>query len=240
MTRPRMLNQVNRITQAHRTIPIACAPGVVALGVILAVCVAALSIPALAQSQQSGQQTGQQPGSQQPGSQPPALKPPPTSPNIPAVRPASARKIPQPRPHKKEHPTTRAITSACTQKSSSSPSPSRTRDGRLIGDLRRDEFRVFCKTASSRRLYGFLPIRTRFLPSSLIDDDLGRNNPPRCRRACRDRRRIRAGRRSRHRHLRQFPKTVSDFSFNNDLLFTTSSASTSARIFRALDSAEVR
>ena len=222
-----MLNQGNRITRAHRTIPIACALVVVALGVIIAVCVAALSIPALAQSQQSGQQTGQQPASQQPGSQPPALKPPPTSPNTPPGQPAPNQQPGQ----RAQNPAATA-----TQKGTSDdtrnyirvhteivivPVTVKTRDGRLIGDLRRDEFRLL-QDGIEQKIIRFSADPYPLSAVVVIDNDLGQKQSAQVQKSLVA---IAAGFGPADEvaivTYSEFPKTVSDFSFNNDQLFTT-------------------
>ena len=125
----------------------------------------ALGISARAQSQQQG--------GQQQAPPPPSLQPPAASPSAP---PSQAPQNQQPGQRAQNS------TSTASQHGKSGDNDTRVyfrthteivivpvtvknRDGQLIGDLRRDEFRVL-QDGIEQKIIRLLPIRIRFLPSS--------------------------------------------------------------------------
>jgi VWFA-related protein len=186
------------------------------LGLLLA-----LAIPARAQSQQQG--------GQQQAPPPPSLQPPAASPTAP---PSQA---PQ-----NQQPGQRAQSPASTASQQGKSGDSDTRayirtrtdivvvpvtvknhDGQLIGDLRRDEFRIL-QDGIEQKIIRFSSDPFPLSAVVVIDNNLSQKQSAQVQKSLVA---IAAGFGPADEvalvTYDQFPKTVSDFSFNNDQLFTT-------------------
>ncbi len=183
-----------------------------ALGIL---CV--LSFPASARPQQ---------GSHQQSSQPPSLKPPATEPS-PAPNPAPQNQQPGQRA---QNPTT--ATQHGTSDQTKTPIRIRTdavvvpvtvknRDGQLVGDLRRDEFRLL-QDGIEQKIIQFSSDPYPLSAVVVIDNNLSSKQSAQVQKSLIA---IAAGFGPADEvavvTYDQFPKTVADFSFNNDQLFTT-------------------
>jgi len=186
------------------------------LGLLLA-----LAIPARAQSQQQG--------GQQQAPPPPSLQPPAASP------PAPPSQAPQ-----NQQPGQRAQNPASTASQQGKSGDSDTRayirtrtdivvvpvtvknhDGQLIGDLRRDEFRIL-QDGIEQKIIRFSSDPFPLSAVVVIDNNLSQKQSAQVQKSLVA---IAAGFGPADEvalvTYDQFPKTVSDFSFNNDQLFTT-------------------
>jgi VWFA-related protein len=184
------------------------------LGLLLA-----LGIPTRSQSQQQG-------GQQQP---PPSLQPPAASPTAPPSQPSQ-----------NQQPGQRAQNPASTasQKGKSGDNDTRSyirvhteavivpvtvknRDGQLVGDLRRDEFRIL-QDGIEQKIIRFTSDPYPLSSVVVIDNNLSQKQSAQVQKSLIA---IAAGFGPADEvavvTYDQFPKTVSDFSFNNDQLFTT-------------------
>jgi VWFA-related protein len=169
----------------------------------------------------------QQQGSQQQGSQPPTLKPPATAP-------------PQGQTPQNQQPGQRAQNppSTSSQRGTSGDSDTRSyirvhteavvvpvtvknRDGQLVGDLRRDEFRIL-QDGIEQKIIRFSSDPYPLSAVVAIDNNLSQKQSVQVQKSLIA---IAAGFGPADEvavlTYDQFPKTVSDFSFNNDQLFTT-------------------
>jgi VWFA-related protein len=188
-----------------------------ALGIL---CV--LSIPALARPQQ---------GSQQQGSQPPSLKPPATEPAA-APNPAPQNQQPGQRAPNPSTPNPSTASQHGTSDQTKTPIRIRTdavvvpvtvknRDGQLIGDLRRDEFRLL-QDGIEQKIIQFSSDPYPLSAVVVIDNNLSQKQSAQVQKSLIA---IAAGFGPADEvavvTYDQFPKTVADFSFNNDQLFTT-------------------
>lgn len=184
----------------------------------------ALGISARAQSQQQSQQQG---GQQQ--APPPSLQ-----------RPAASPTNPPSQPPQNQQPGQRAQnpTSTASQQGKSGDSDTRSyirvhteavvvpvtvknRDGQLVGDLRRDEFRVL-QDGIEQKIIRFTSDPYPLSSVVVIDNNLSQKQSAQVQKSLIA---IAAGFGPADEvavvTYDQFPKTVSDFSFNNDQLFTT-------------------
>jgi VWFA-related protein len=177
-----------------------------------------LSVPAFAWPQQ---------GSQQQGSQPPSLKPPATEPST-APHPAPQNQQPGQRsqnpPTASQHgtsddtkkPILRVRTDAVYV-----PVTVKNRDGQLVGDLRRDEFRLL-QDGIEQKIIQFSSDPYPLSAVVVIDNNLSTKQSAQVQKSLVA---IAAGFGPADEvavvTYDQFPKTVSDFSFSNDQLFTT-------------------
>jgi len=185
------------------------------LGLLLA-----LAIPARAQSQQQG--------GQQQAPPPPSLQPPAASPTAPPSHPQN------------QQPGQRAQNPASTASQQGKSGDSDTRayirtrtdivvvpvtvknhDGQLIGDLRRDEFRIL-QDGIEQKIIRFSSDPFPLSAVVVIDNNLSQKQSAQVQKSLVA---IAAGFGPADEvalvTYDQFPKTVSDFSFNNDQLFTT-------------------
>ena len=186
------------------------------LGILLA-----LAIPARAQSQQQG--------GQQQAPPPPSLQPPAAAPTVP---PSEAPQNQQPG-QRAQNP---ASTASQHGKSGDSdtrvyfrthteivivPVTVKNRDGRLIGDLRSDEFRVL-QDGIEQKIIRFTSDPYPLSSVVVIDNNLSQKQSAQVQKSLIA---IAAGFGPGDEvavvTYDQFPKTVSDFSFNNDQLFST-------------------
>jgi VWFA-related protein len=185
-----------------------------ALGILFVI-----SIPALARPQQQG--------SQQQGSQPPALKPP-------AVAPGTAQQLPQNQQPGQKAPNappvaqqgksggndTRAYIISRTD-AVLVPVTVKNRDGQLVGDLRSDEFRIL-QDGVEQKIIRFSSDPYPLSAVVVIDNNLSQKQSAQVQKSLVA---IAAGFGPADEvalvTYDQFPKTVADFSFNNDQLFTT-------------------
>ena len=181
----------------------------------------ALAIPARAQSQQQG--------GQQQAPPPPSLQPPAASPTVP---PSEAPQNQQPG-QRAQNP---ASTASQHGKSGDSdtrvyfrthteivivPVTVKNRDGQLIGDLRGDEFRVL-QDGIEQKIIRFTSDPYPLSSVVVIDNNLSQKQSAQVQKSLIA---IAAGFGPGDEvavvTYDQFPKTVSDFSFNNDQLFST-------------------
>jgi VWFA-related protein len=186
------------------------------LGILLA-----LAIPASAQSQQQG--------GQQQAPPPPSLQPPAAAPTVP---PSEAPQNQQPG-QRAQNP---ASTASQHGKSGDSdtrvyfrthteivivPVTVKNRDGQLIGDLRSDEFRVL-QDGIEQKIIRFTSDPYPLSSVVVIDNNLSQKQSAQVQKSLIA---IAAGFGPGDEvavvTYDQFPKTVSDFSFNNDQLFST-------------------
>ena len=186
------------------------------LGILLA-----LAIPARAQSQQQG--------GQQQAPPPPSLQPPAAAPTVP---PSEAPQNQQPG-QRAQNP---ASTASQHGKSGDSdtrvyfrthteivivPVTVKNRDGQLIGDLRSDEFRVL-QDGIEQKIIRFTSDPYPLSSVVVIDNNLSQKQSAQVQKSLIA---IAAGFGPGDEvavvTYDQFPKTVSDFSFNNDQLFST-------------------
>jgi VWFA-related protein len=184
------------------------------LGILLA-----LSVPARAQAQQQG-------GQQQ---SPPSLKPPPaTSPTTPSQTPQNQ----QPGQRSQNPPSTASQRGKSADNDTRAYIRTRTdivivpvtvknHDGQLVGDLRRDEFRVL-QDGIEQKIIRFSSDPFPLSAVVVIDNNLSQKQSAQVQKSLIA---IAAGFGPADEvalvTYDQFPKTVSDFSFNNDQLFTT-------------------
>lgn len=189
---------------------------VAALGIFLV-----LVIPALAQTQQQG--------SQQQNPPPPALKPPAPAPtNTPPGQPAQNQQPGQ----RAQNPSTGSQRGTSGEGDTRNyirvhteivvvPVTVKNRDGQLIGDLRRDEFRLL-QDGIEQKIIRFSSDPFPLSAVVVIDNNLSQKQSTQVQKSLIA---IAAGFGPSDEvavvTYDQFPKTVSDFSFNNDLLFTT-------------------
>ena len=186
----------------------------------------------LAAAQQSGG-----PGTQQQESKPPVqpgqLAPPAAPPGAPVqVPPAQAPPVQTPQPqtgqsrpappppqNSKQASDTRQAIKIRTNVVIV-PVTVKIRDGQLIGDLQKDEFRVFCDNVEQQIVY-FTSDPYPLSAVVLIDDDLSIKSADQVQKSLTA---ISGGFGPNDEAAvvtyDQFPNTVSEFSFNNDLLFT--------------------
>jgi VWFA-related protein len=187
-----------------------------------------LGIPARAQSQQQAQPQAQQQGGQQQSPPPPSRQPPATSPGTPPGQP------PQ-----NQQPGQRAQTPTSTASQGKSgdsdtrayirtrtdivvvPVTVKNHDGQLVGDLRRDEFRVL-QDGIEQKIIRFSSDPFPLSAVVVIDNNLSQKQSAQVQKSLIA---IAAGFGPADEvavvTYDQFPKTVSNFSFNNDQLFTT-------------------
>jgi VWFA-related protein len=183
-----------------------------ALGIMCVLC-----IPAFARPRQ---------GNQQQSSQPPSLKPPATEAS-PAPNPVPQNQQPGQRA---QNPT--AATQHGTSDQTKTPIRIRTdavvvpvtvknRDGQLVGDLRRDEFRLL-QDGIEQKIIQFSSDPYPLSAVVVIDNNLSSKQSAQVQKSLIA---IAAGFGPADEvavvTYDQFPKTVADFSFNNDQLFTT-------------------
>jgi VWFA-related protein len=170
------------------------------------------------------------PGSQQQDSKPP-VQPgqlaPPAQPGAPiqTPQPQTGQSQPAPPPrtpqsqNQKQQGDTRQILKVRTNLVIV-PVTVKNRDGQLIGDLQRDEFRVFCDNVEQQIVY-FTSDPYPLSAVVLIDDDLSIKSADQVQKSLTA---ISGGFGPNDEvaivTYDQFPNTVSEFSFNNDLLFT--------------------
>jgi len=188
-----------------------------ALGILFVI-----SIPALARPQQQG--------SQQPGSQPPALKPPAAAPGT-AQQPPQNQQPGQKAPNAPNAPPvaqqgksggndTRAYIISRTD-AVLVPVTVKNRDGQLVGDLRSDEFRIL-QDGVEQKIIRFSSDPYPLSAVVVIDNNLSQKQSAQVQKSLVA---IAAGFGPADEvalvTYDQFPKTVADFSFNNDQLFTT-------------------
>src|ERR1700722_10246199 len=181
----------------------------------------------LAAARQSGG-----PGTQQQESKPPVqpgqLAPPPPPPGAPARPPPAqtpqpqtgqSRPAPPPPQNSKQASDTRQAIKIRTNVVIV-PVTVKNRDGQLIGDLQKDEFRVFCDNVEQQIVY-FTSDPYPLSAVVLIDDDLSIKSADQVQKSLTA---ISGGFGPNDEAAvvtyDQFPNTVSEFSFNNDLLFT--------------------
>ena len=181
----------------------------------------ALAIPARAQSQQQG--------GQQQAPPPPSLQPPAASPTTPPSEPPQNQQPGQ----RAQNP---AATASQHGKSGDSdtrvyfrthteivivPVTVKNRDGQLIGDLRSDEFRVL-QDGIEQKIIRFTSDPYPLSSVVVIDNNLSQKQSAQVQKSLIA---IAAGFGPADEvavvTYDQFPKTVSDFSFNNDQLFST-------------------
>ena len=181
----------------------------------------ALAIPARAQSQQQG--------GQQQAPPPPSLQPPAASPTTPPSEPPQNQQPGQ----RAQNP---AATASQHGKSGESdtrvyfrthteivivPVTVKNRDGQLIGDLRSDEFRVL-QDGIEQKIIRFTSDPYPLSSVVVIDNNLSQKQSAQVQKSLIA---IAAGFGPADEvavvTYDQFPKTVSDFSFNNDQLFST-------------------
>ena len=174
------------------------------------------------------------PGSQQQGSKPP-VQPgqmaPPAQPGPPAQAPPVQTAQPQTGESQSAPPQTGQPQNSKQGAETRSAIKSRTnlvivpvtvknRDGQLIGDVQRDEFRVFCDNVEQQIVY-FTSDPFPLSAVVLIDDDLSIKSADQVQKSLTA---ISGGFGPNDEvaivTYDQFPHTVSEFSFNNDLLFT--------------------
>ncbi|HSY58319.1 MAG TPA: VWA domain-containing protein [Terriglobales bacterium] len=188
-----------------------------ALGILFVI-----SIPALARPQQQG--------SQQQGSQPPALKPPAAAPGT-AQQPPQNQQPGQKAPNAPNAPPvaqqgksggndTRAYIISRTD-AVLVPVTVKNRDGQLVGDLRSDEFRIL-QDGVEQKIIRFSSDPYPLSAVVVIDNNLSQKQSAQVQKSLVA---IAAGFGPADEvalvTYDQFPKTVADFSFNNDQLFTT-------------------
>jgi VWFA-related protein len=180
---------------------------------------------AFAAAQQSGG-----PGAQQQESKPPVqpgqLAPPPAPPAAPVEAPpaqAPSAQTPQPQTGQSQNSKQGAETRSAIKIRTNLviiPVTVKNRDGQLIGDLQRDEFRVFCDNVEQQIVF-FTSDPYPLSAVVLIDDDLSIKSADQVQKSLTA---ISGGFGPNDEAAvvtyDQFPNTVSEFSFNNDLLFT--------------------
>ncbi len=181
---------------------------------------------ALAWAQQSGG-----PGTQQQESKPPVqpgqLAPPPAPPGAPVQTPqpqtGQSQPAPPPRTPQSQNPKQQGDTRSILKVRTNLvivPVTVKNRDSQLIGDLQRDEFRVFCDNVEQQIVY-FTSDPYPLSAVVLIDDDLSIKSADQVQKSLTA---ISGGFGPNDEvaivTYDQFPNTVSEFSFNNDLLFT--------------------
>jgi VWFA-related protein len=185
-----------------------------ALGILFVI-----SIPALARPQQQG--------SPQQGSQPPALKPPATAPGTAQQPPQNqqpGQKAPNAPPVAQQGKSggndTRAYIISRTD-AVLVPVTVKNRDGQLVGDLRSDEFRIL-QDGVEQKIIRFSSDPYPLSAVVVIDNNLSQKQSAQVQKSLVA---IAAGFGPADEvalvTYDQFPKTVADFSFNNDQLFTT-------------------
>ncbi len=187
----------------------------------------------LAWAQQSGP-----PGTQQQDSKPPVqpgqLAPPPPPPGAPVQTPqAPPVQTPQPQTGQSQSLPPRAGQPQNSKQAGEArqaikirtnlviiPVTVKNRDGQLIGDLQRDEFRVFCDNVEQQIVF-FTSDPYPLSAVVLIDNDLSIKSADQVQKSLAA---ISGGFGPNDEvaivTYDQFPTTVSEFSFNNDLLFT--------------------
>jgi VWFA-related protein len=165
-------------------------------------------------------------GSQQqskPPVQPGQLAPPPAPP-VQTPQPQTgqshpAQQPPAPQQNSKQSGETRSAIKSRTNLVIV-PVTVKNRDGQLIGDVQRDEFRVFCDNVEQQIVY-FTSDPFPLSAVVLIDDDLSIKSADQVQKSLTA---ISGGFGPNDEvaivTYDQFPNTVSEFSFNNDLLFT--------------------
>jgi len=175
------------------------------------------------------------PGSQQQGSKPP-VQPGQTAPPAQPVAPAQAPPVQTPQPQTGQSQPAAPRQPAPSQNSKQGgetrqtikirtnlvivPVTVKNRDSQLIGDLQKDEFRVFCDNVEQQIVY-FTSDPFPLSAVVLIDDDLSIKSADQVQKSLTA---ISGGFGPNDEvaivTYDQFPNTVSEFSFNNDLLFT--------------------
>ncbi|HEY0703769.1 MAG TPA: VWA domain-containing protein [Candidatus Acidoferrales bacterium] len=185
-----------------------------ALGIVLLFSLpAAAQQPAPADNTQQGTKPPVQPGQTAPAA--PNLNPPPTQ----TPQPQTGQSQPQQQQQQKANPpqrrgpvvTTNAVIVPVTVKN---------RDGVLVGDLRRDEFRVYCDNVEQQIVF-FTSDPFPLSAVVLIDNNLSIKSADQVQKSLVA---ISGGFGPTDEvalvTYDQFPNTVADFSFNNDELFT--------------------
>jgi len=175
------------------------------------------------------------PGSQQQESKPP-VQPGQTAPPAQPVAPAQAPPVQTPQPQTGQSQPAAPRQPAPSQNSKQGgetrqtikirtnlvivPVTVKNRDSQLIGDLQKDEFRVFCDNVEQQIVY-FTSDPFPLSAVVLIDDDLSIKSADQVQKSLTA---ISGGFGPNDEvaivTYDQFPNTVSEFSFNNDLLFT--------------------
>lgn len=165
------------------------------------------------------------PGSQQqskPPVQPGQLAPPPAPVQTPQPQTGQSQPTqqpPAPQQNSKQGGETRSAIKSRTNLVIV-PVTVKNRDGQLIGDVQRDEFRVFCDNVEQQIVY-FTSDPFPLSAVVLIDDDLSIKSADQVQKSLTA---ISGGFGPNDEvaivTYDQFPNTVSEFSFNNDLLFT--------------------
>ena len=149
---------------------------------------------------------------------------PPQAPPVQTPQPQTGQSQPAPPPpapqqNPKQGSETRAILKVRTNLVIV-PVTVKNRDGQLIGDLQKDEFRVFCDNVEQQIVY-FTSDPYPLSAVVLIDDDLSIKSADQVQKSLTA---ISGGFGPNDEvalvTYDQFPTTVSEFSFNNDLLFT--------------------
>ena len=183
----------------------------------------------LAAAQQSGG-PGTQPQESKPPVQPGQLAPPTGAPvqvppaqappvQTPQPQTGESRPAPPPPQNSKQASDTRQAIKIRTNVVIV-PVTVKNRDGQLIGDLQKDEFRVFCDNVEQQIVY-FTSDPYPLSAVVLIDDDLSIKSADQVQKSLTA---ISGGFGPNDEAAvvtyDQFPNTVSEFSFNNDLLFT--------------------
>jgi VWFA-related protein len=157
-----------------------------------------------------------QPGQMAPPAQPSA---PVQTPQPQTGQSQSAPPAPAPLPNSKQGGETRSAIKSRTNLVIV-PVTVKNRDGQLIGDVQRDEFRVFCDNVEQQIVY-FTSDPFPLSAVVLIDDDLSIKSADQVQKSLTA---ISGGFGPNDEvaivTYDQFPHTVSEFSFNNDLLFT--------------------
>jgi len=183
-----------------------------------------IGLSTFAQNQQptTQQQGSQQQGTQQPQTPPPSLKPPPTSSTLPPQQPGQRAQNPAtPAAQRGSSDTdTRGYIRVHTE-AVVVPVTVKNRDGQLVGDLRRDEFRIL-QDGIEQKIIRFSSDPFPLSAVVVIDNNLSEKQSSQVQKSLVA---IAAGFGPADEvalvTYDQFPKTVSDFTFNNDVLFTT-------------------
>lgn len=185
-----------------------------ALGILFVI-----SVPALARPQQQG--------NQQQGSQPPALKPPAATPGTAQQSPQHqqpGQKAPNAPPVAQQGKSGENDTRAYIRSRTDAvlvPVTVKNRDGQLVGDLRSDEFRIL-QDGVEQKIIRFSSDPYPLSAVVVIDNNLSQKQSAQVQKSLVA---IAAGFGPADEvalvTYDQFPKTVADFSFNNDQLFTT-------------------
>ncbi|MFZ3214801.1 MAG: VWA domain-containing protein [Candidatus Acidiferrales bacterium] len=151
----------------------------------------------------------------------PGQLPPPAQPGTPAQAPSV--QTPQPQTGHSQNPGQTGNTNQSIKSQTNLvivPVTVKNRDGQLIGDLQRDEFRIFCDNVEQQIVY-FTSDPFPLSAVVLIDNNLSIKSADQVQKSLTA---IASGFGPNDEvalvTYDQFPNTVSDFSFNNDLLYT--------------------